>query len=293
MYLSPDDFTPDRLLSRGRLSPTVARCPVWHAPLAAGAEPHSMPVLQVLLNEVKNDLNNLKVDMNELEELRELRADVARKEKAHADLIASQAKRLDELEALYKEEQVPPTPPCTPQLNKAVACRHGRLCRNTSAWRVSVPASLPLGDHSNCTDGRVGLEMMRPAGAPVVQVTRKRLFNTIQDMKGKIRVFCRVRPMLDFESERGQKIAISIPDELTAAHFWKDEKKPREYPFDQVPLMPLPLRSPSAEPRPRGLHLGSAPQLRVQQHMHAVHACCHSQSPQTDHVHRGPSIANV
>ena len=67
-----------------------------------------------------------------------------------------------------------------------------------------------------------------------MQVTRKRLFNTIQDMKGKIRVFCRVRPMLDFESERGQKIAISIPDELTAAHFWKDEKKQREYPFDQV-----------------------------------------------------------
>lgn len=67
-----------------------------------------------------------------------------------------------------------------------------------------------------------------------MQVTRKRLFNTIQDMKGKIRVFCRVRPMLDFESDRGQKIAISIPDELTAAHFWKDEKKQREYPFDQV-----------------------------------------------------------
>ena len=66
------------------------------------------------------------------------------------------------------------------------------------------------------------------------QVTRKRLFNTIQDMKGKIRVFCRVRPMLDFEAERGQKVAISIPDELTAAHFWKDEKKQREYPFDQV-----------------------------------------------------------
>lgn len=63
-------------------------------------------LVQVLLNEVKNDLNMLKVDMTELDELREFRSDVARKEKAHADLIASQAKRLDELEALYKEEQV-------------------------------------------------------------------------------------------------------------------------------------------------------------------------------------------
>lgn len=69
-------------------------------------QPKSCAVVQVLLNEVKNDLNMLKVDMSELEELREFRSDVARKEKAHADLIASQAKRLDELEALYKEEQV-------------------------------------------------------------------------------------------------------------------------------------------------------------------------------------------
>jgi Microtubule binding len=69
---------------------------------------------------------------------------------------------------------------------------------------------------------------------PCFQVTRKRLFNSIQDMKGKIRVFCRVRPMLDFEERRGQSIAISIPDEFTAAHFWKDDKKAREYQFDQV-----------------------------------------------------------
>lgn len=66
------------------------------------------------------------------------------------------------------------------------------------------------------------------------QVTRKKLFNTIQDMKGKIRVFCRVRPMLDFERERGQSEAIMVPDEVTAAHLWKDEKKAREYQFDWV-----------------------------------------------------------
>jgi hypothetical protein len=63
---------------------------------------------------------------------------------------------------------------------------------------------------------------------------RKRLFNSIQDMKGKIRVFCRVRPMLDFEVARSQNIAIFIPDQFTASHFWKDDKKAREYHFDQV-----------------------------------------------------------
>ena len=68
---------------------------------------------------------------------------------------------------------------------------------------------------------------------------RKRLFNSIQDMKGKIRVFCRVRPMLDFEEARGQNIAISIPDVFTAEHFWKDDKKAREYQLDQVWKVPL------------------------------------------------------
>lgn len=32
---------------------------------------------------------------------------------------------------------------------------------------------------------------------------------------------------------------VQIPDELTVAHFWKDEKKAREYPFDAVRCSPL------------------------------------------------------
>ena len=63
-------------------------------------------ILQVMLNEARTDLSAVKVDMAELEELRDFRSDIARKEKAHADLIASQAKRLEELESLYREEQV-------------------------------------------------------------------------------------------------------------------------------------------------------------------------------------------
>lgn len=53
-------------------------------------------------------------------------------------------------------------------------------------------------------------------------------------MKGKIRVYCRVRPMLPFEKNKGQSIAISVPDELTIGHPWKDEKKNREYVFDTI-----------------------------------------------------------
>ena len=152
---------------------------------------------QVMLNETKQDLDNLKVDIAELEDLRVMRQDIQRQEKANAELISNQAKRLEELEGLYKEEQVRP------------------------------PSLLLYGMHSGARTERVHHEL-------AVQVTRKKLFNTIQDMKGKIRVYCRVRPMLDFETERGQAVALNVPDELTASHFWKDEKKPREYQFDSV-----------------------------------------------------------
>lgn len=53
-------------------------------------------------------------------------------------------------------------------------------------------------------------------------------------MKGKIRVYCRVRPMLPFEKSRGQSYSINVPDEMTISHPWKEEKKDREYVFDSV-----------------------------------------------------------
>jgi phage gp36-like protein len=35
-------------------------------------------------------------------------------------------------------------------------------------------------------------------------VARKRAHNALQDAKGKIRVYCRVRPMLEFEAAKNQ-----------------------------------------------------------------------------------------
>ena len=63
-------------------------------------------------------------------------------------------------------------------------------------------------------------------------ISRKKFFNMMEDMKGKIRVYARVRPMLSFEQDRGHKNALNIPDELTLDHIWKDKK--REYNFDAV-----------------------------------------------------------
>ena len=44
---------------------------------------------------------------------------------------------------------------------------------------------------------------------------RKRLHNQIEDMKGKIRVFCRVRPMSDHESDIGSLPVVKITDQYT------------------------------------------------------------------------------
>lgn len=126
--------------------------------------------INALYTEARADLEQTKADQEELEELREMKSDIERKEKQQAVIIENQAKRLEELEKLYKDEQI----------------------------------------------------------------MRKKFFNMMEDMKGKIRVFCRVRPMLTFEQERGQTQALILPDELTLMHAWKDEKKPREYSFDQV-----------------------------------------------------------
>ena len=125
---------------------------------------------ELMLNEMRAEQDQMKMDMAELDDLREMKDDIERKEKQQAMLIESQAKRLEEFEQLYKDEQV----------------------------------------------------------------LRKRYFNQMQDMKGKIRVYARVRPILGFETAAGQTPALNVPDELTLSHAWKEEKKPREYGFDQV-----------------------------------------------------------
>lgn len=51
-------------------------------------------------------------------------------------------------------------------------------------------------------------------------------------VQGKIRVFARIRPIVDFEMAKGQTAVLNVPDELTITHLWKGA--PREYSFDNV-----------------------------------------------------------
>ncbi|WOK95314.1 kinesin-like calmodulin-binding protein [Canna indica] len=65
------------------------------------------------------------------------------------------------------------------------------------------------------------------------QILRKRYYNMIEDMKGKIRVYCRLRPLNGKEVAEGEKAIVASPDEFTLAHPWKDEKS-KQHLYDRV-----------------------------------------------------------
>lgn len=62
---------------------------------------------------------------------------------------------------------------------------------------------------------------------------RRKYFNLVQDLRGNIRVFCRVRPLLPFELEKKYKSCIKFPEEGKLVV--KDEKGGNNsFEFDQV-----------------------------------------------------------
>ncbi|CAI7779795.1 unnamed protein product [Closterium sp. NIES-54] len=65
-------------------------------------------------------------------------------------------------------------------------------------------------------------------------VLRKRYYNMMEDMKGKIRVYARWRPLSGRERGEGQRMVLEMPDEFTLQHPWKDGGQPKAYQFDRV-----------------------------------------------------------
>ncbi|OQR97902.1 kinesin-like protein [Achlya hypogyna] len=64
------------------------------------------------------------------------------------------------------------------------------------------------------------------------QTLRKKYYNTIEDMKGKIRVYCRCRPMSGSELERGCQSAVRFLDECTLE--LDTPRGPKSFAYDQV-----------------------------------------------------------
>ncbi|MED6136311.1 Kinesin-like protein KIN-14E [Stylosanthes scabra] len=116
-----------------------------------------------------SELAALQNNLKELEELREMKEDIDRKNEQTAAILKMQGAQLVEMEALYKEEQV----------------------------------------------------------------LRKRYYNTIEDMKGKIRVYCRLRPLSEKEIAEKERQALAVVDEFSVEHMWKEDK-PKQYVYDRV-----------------------------------------------------------
>ncbi|KAI3798704.1 hypothetical protein L1987_33982 [Smallanthus sonchifolius] len=115
------------------------------------------------------ELSTLHINLKELEDLREMKEDIDRKNEQTAAILKMQAAQLSEYQALYKEELV----------------------------------------------------------------LRKRYFNIIEDMKGKIRVYCRLRPLTPKEISDNERNVLTSVDEFTVQHLGRDEKI-KQHCYDHV-----------------------------------------------------------
>jgi len=83
-----------------------------------------------------------------------------------------------------------------------------------------------FGFHQNLVDG-----LMEKYKTELTM--RRKYFNMLQDLRGNIRVFCRVRPLLPFEIKKGYSECITFPEE--GALLIKDDKDQMlKFEFDQV-----------------------------------------------------------
>jgi len=61
---------------------------------------------------------------------------------------------------------------------------------------------------------------------------RKRLHNEVEDLKGKIRVYCRCRPMKKNELDMNAKTCVSFPDQYTVSVYDQEKNRTKKWEFD-------------------------------------------------------------
>ncbi|KAK7116259.1 hypothetical protein V1264_001974 [Littorina saxatilis] len=64
------------------------------------------------------------------------------------------------------------------------------------------------------------------------RVLRKKYYNMVEDMKGKIRVYCRARPLSTSEKDRGNFSVLKSPDEYTLQV--QSQRGLKEFQYDQI-----------------------------------------------------------
>ncbi|KAK3096468.1 hypothetical protein FSP39_000498 [Pinctada imbricata] len=65
------------------------------------------------------------------------------------------------------------------------------------------------------------------------KVLRKKYYNMVEDMKGKIRVYCRARPLSKTETERGNYSVLKSPDEYSI-NVETSQRGTKEFQFDTI-----------------------------------------------------------
>lgn len=65
-------------------------------------------------------------------------------------------------------------------------------------------------------------------------VKNKKLYNEIQDLRGNIRVYCRVRPLSDAEITNGETYATTFPEEDTILINNSTTGKKQSFQFEKV-----------------------------------------------------------
>lgn len=66
-----------------------------------------------------------------------------------------------------------------------------------------------------------------------MKCSTKFAFEYVADMKGKIRVYCRLRPLNEKEIIEKERNMLTSLDEFTVEHPWKDDK-PKQHMYDRV-----------------------------------------------------------
>ncbi|KAG5841233.1 hypothetical protein ANANG_G00197380 [Anguilla anguilla] len=121
-------------------------------------------------------------------------------------------------------------------IQTALECiRKGTRPGLDSAWEIchSCAEPGPEPDQDN-----LQLQQVRDENKRIIEnynserIMRKKYYNMVEDMKGKIRVFCRIRPMGRTETAGGSRAAVDCVDEYSVAvetpRGWK------EFQFDRV-----------------------------------------------------------
>ncbi|XP_051876604.1 uncharacterized protein si:dkey-96l17.6 [Pristis pectinata] len=116
-------------------------------------------------------------------------------------------------------------------------CLKDNLSKNTS--EVQSPASPELNSAANeLWVLQAELKQLKLVNKNLVEnfnyerTLRKMYYNMVQDLKGKICVFCRIRPLSKFELARGSQCIVQSPDQYTITI--QSNRGAKEFQFDQV-----------------------------------------------------------